>query len=611
MRALAALVLALLAATPASAQVPAGLRSADLAPPAAAIAAMPSYALEVDLDDTAGTFTVDERATFTNDGTAPLSSIAFRIWANASAPSPLVELVDRACDGCRIETPSASAIVVMLDRPLAPGATRTVHLRLRGRLRQLSARETSMEGAGLNGLGALFSNAGSDYGLLSVSEGVVSMSGFFAVLARRRAGRWELDDGSGIGDLTTDELASYRVRLRVRDGVEVVATGEEGPVRVVGDRTERDIEGALLRELAIVASPRLVHRDRDVGGVRVRSWFITGDETAGGQVLEAAAQALQTFERRFGPYPFRTLDVVEAPIVGGAGGVEFSSMVTVASMFYRAPSADASSPLGGLLSATQGPERRAAMLEFVTAHEVAHQYWHAVVGSDSRQHPVQDEALAQYSALLYVEDRYGAERARREADQQVLAGYHMMRLLGHPDAAADRPASAFDDMLSYGGIVYGKAPFLYVELRRRLGDRRFFSALRSYATDYRFVTAPPRALFDRMARGSHAARVRALVARWLDQAHGDDDLGQPDLGRMLGDESMDPQLRALLGSQLPALLGGADGGGAPDLEGLLRQLGGAGGADGVDPERLLQQLLGGSAPTEPTPPRRRGARPTR
>ena len=38
------------------------------------------------------------------------------------------------------------------------------------------------------------------------------------------------------------------------------------------------------------------------------------------------------------------------------------------------------------------------MLEFVVAHEVAHQWWHGLVGSDSRDHPYVDEALAQLVA---------------------------------------------------------------------------------------------------------------------------------------------------------------------------------------------------------------------
>lgn len=567
-----------------------GLRPAERGrlPPGAAT--LPRYELTLELADDLGSFTLEETVHLTNAGAAPLSSVVLRIWANATSERPLVTLADRRCPGCRITTPSPSAVVVTLDRPMQPGERRSLSLRLRGRMRQLDPSQTSMGGASLESIGSLFSRHGGDHGLLSRSERVASMSGFFAVLARRRAGRWEQSDASSLGDLVTDELAHYRALVRAPDGVRLVATGEEGPVRVVGDHVERTIEGAMLRDFALVASPRLSHRDRDVGGVRVRSWFVDGDEAAGAEVLEAAAHALRLFERRFGAYPYTQLDVVEAPIVGGAGGVEFSSMVTVATMFYRPMRAGG---LGALLGGGQGPDleaRRHAMLELVTAHEVAHQWWHGLVGSDSRRHPVQDEALAQFSAILYLADRHGPARARAEAERQVAAGYHMMRLMGGADAPADQPVSAFADSLSYAGIVYGKAPYLYPALRRLLGDRRFFRALRGYVRAHRFRTAPPRALFDRMARGPRAARVRALERRWLDEAHGDDDLGSPDLGRMLGlgegSELDDPELRRLLRG-----LGGALGGGdAAGLRELLRSVGGGGGGSGEALPSLLRML---------------------
>jgi hypothetical protein len=351
--------------------------------------------------------------------------------------------------------------------------------------------------------------------------------------------------------------------------VKVAATGIVSAPRVAGARTEHVAVAGFVRDFALVVSPRLVQRERRVGDVVVRSSFVDGDAQAGEQVLDVAAHALRIFTQRFGPYPYTELDVVEAPLVGGAGGVEYSGLVTVATMFYRPAGAGPQALLGG--GADMEAHRRSA-LELVTAHEVAHQWWHGLVGSDSRRHPFQDECLAQWSALLYLRERYGAARAQQEADRQVAAGYHMMRLMGREDAAVDRPVAAFGDPLSYAGLVYGKGPFVYRALRTQLGDRAFFAALQGYVREHRFRTAPPRSLFDRMATGRRAEAVRAIERRWLDEAHGDDDLGQPDLGRILG--------------------GGAA---SPELEGMFRQLfgGSMGDQGGSDAERreLLRGLM--------------------
>jgi hypothetical protein len=206
------------------------------------------------------------------------------------------------------------------------------------------------------------------------------------------------------------------------------------------------------------------------------------------------------------------------------------------------------------------------------------------VGSDSRQHPFVDEGLAQYSAMLYMEDRYGAERARREADLQVGMNYQVMRLLGHADAPVDRPVAAFTAPIAYAGLVYGKGPFVYRELRRAVGDAAFFNALRTYVARYRFRVAPARGLVDLLATGTHAPRVQAIARRWLDETHGDEDLGRADLGAMLG-----------------TMLGGEAGALGSQRAPMLEMLGGAGALGG---SRTAPGVSAGTPPagSSGTPP---------
>jgi aminopeptidase N len=176
------------------------------------------------------------------------------------------------------------------------------------------------------------------------------------------------------------------------------------------------------------------------------------------------------------------------------------------------------------------------MREFVTAHEVAHQWWHVLVGSDSRLHPFADEGLAQYSTLLYFEDRYGKERAEREAEQNLTLPYQMMRLAGQSDAPVERPVASFASPVAYAGLVYGKGPFFYREARRLLGDEQFFSRLMQYRERFAFRVAPGRAVIDALAgaqSGAQSGAIALLARRWLDEAHGDEDLGKLDAAELL------------------------------------------------------------------------------
>ena len=546
---------------------------------------LPLYSISVDIADDLRSFTLDETAWVTNRAGRPLTELVFRIFVNATVPDgrpPWVELIEGEClDGvsCTVSAVSPSAIVVRPAQPLPNSARLRVRMRLRGRMQEIAPERNAMMAQGMESLGMLTGgHEGGDYGLLSHSERVASMAYFFPVLARMGPGRWEERDASTLGDLGNDELAHVEARIRVAPGTRVVASGLVTGPQDAGGRAEYVAHAGFVRDFALLASPRFQSGERRVGGVVVRSTFVDGDAEAGQRVLDVAASSLDIFTRRFGPYPYTELDVVEAPLVGGAGGVEFSGLVTVAMMFYRPTRA------GGLLAALGGADlenHRRAALELVTAHEFAHQWWHGLVGSDSRRHPYQDECLAQWSALLYLEERYGEERARQEAERQVAANYHMMRMMGRPDGPVDRPVSAFADSLSYAGLVYGKGPFVYRALRSQLGDRAFFAALSDYVREHRFRMAPPRALFDRMARGRHRAAVRAIERRWLDETHGDADLGQPDPGRLLGGSSeMSEALRRMLRSsggeaeglmrQLMQTLGGDQSDGA--AEGLMRQL---------------------------------------
>jgi len=321
----------------------------------------------------------------------------------------------------------------------------------------------------------------------------------------------------------------------------------------------------------------------EAGGRARRSEPVAGRERLfpGERVADVAASALSVFERRFGPYPYQRLEVVEAPLTGGAGGMEFSGLIVVSSMLYRPFGKD--DPLGALFSmlGAGGEQSPAAglldeTLEFTTAHEVAHQWWHALVGSDSRAHPFVDESLAQYSTLLYYEDRHGKERAQRVADSQVRLNYVGMRLMGQPDGPVRGAVSSFEP-LSYAGLVYGKGPFFFREARGKMGEAAFFEGLRRYADEHRFRTASQEGPVPYLTTGRHERDVRLLARRWLDEAHGDADLGPVDMQSVLG---------VVLGPDAAKM--------APQIEQLFRVLGpstpGSPSKRSQDPKQVLEQI---------------------
>jgi hypothetical protein len=556
---------------------------------------LPRYELVLTLDKSLQSYSLDERILFTNGTRSRMPELFLRLFANVTRSPPPISFDNVACGAhaCSAKPDGPSAIRIVPAGGIAPGEQLEVSLHLAAQLPVTPAEQTSLLSQSLAGLTAMTSggSAPTDYGILGFSDGIASLGHCFAVVARRDRRGFVRAEKSTLGDLGTDELSFVHAKVRVPIGVDIAATGvvvRDGAVDGVAYYT---VNAGLVRDFAMLASSRFTSVAQNVGDVTVRSHFLGLDRANGERVLDFAAHALAVFQDRFGPYPYRNLDVVEAPVIGGAGGVEFSGLVTVASMFYRPASSAGSGLLDQLvagLGQIQGP-----ILEFTTAHEVAHQYWHGLVGSDSREHAFLDESLAQYSVLVYDEDRYGKARADQDADMHVRMNYRAMRMLGKPDGAVDQPVDAFGDPIRYAGLVYGKGAFFFEKARALLGDAAFFAGMKGYAARYAFRMATPAGLRDELARGSpQAAELEKLARRWFNQAHGDEDLGKSDLGSLLAGVLGGGAGNDLAGP-LSELLGGAAGAtggkGAPaggDLKNLLDNL------DGQRVGQLLKMLQG-------------------
>lgn len=571
---------------------------------------LPLYDLDITLDDDLTGYALRETLELTNTTAKPLADLVLRLFSNSgpNQPAPIsVAAVSCGEQTCSFTQPRASVLQIKPPAPIAPGARLSVTVQLKGKLRVIASGQTDMMTQGLESFSSMLSGEQtSDYGLLSYGDDIASFAHFYAVVAQRNARGWVTDEQKPFGDIGAGGLSFVRAAIHAPHAVTIASSGlmrEQLAPGLSNTRTIK-VDAPLVRDFAFSASRAFTQRSRQVGDVTVRAFYLPKDAEGGARVLDTAAHALEIFERRFGPYPYPELSVVEGALVGGAGGCEFSGFVTIASMLYRPL------PMDPSVLAMMGDGVAGSPLEFTTAHEVAHQYWYGLVGSDARAHPFVDESLTQWSARLYFEERFGEARGKREADAQIAMNYRMMRMLGHADAAVDRPVDAYDSSLTYGGLVYGKGAYLYPALRTLLGDAAYFDALRGYARQYRFREAPPTALFERMAAtsGGHAAKVKALVQHWLHERHGDRDLGTPrthdnhdshdahgtgSAGHAQSNGSFDIQ-------QLSGMLQGMMGGGGPvdaqQLQGMVQgMLGSSGGraADVKQLQGLLKDMLGG------------------
>lgn len=564
--------------------------------------ALPLYDLTLQIDPDGGTYSLEQQTYFTNTLSEPLDRIVFRVYGAPksskkmqpkssptdgkypSAQTTKVILTRGGCElrPCRVTQGAASWIDVALETPLLPGEKLRINMQFDGRLSRVNPAELGLIAQSIQSMMQMSGDGVGDgtYGTMSVCDGFVSMANFHAVVGRRTNSGWEPPESSTIGDFGSDDLAHVRARIETPPLTRVVAAGTTARSVLVnsGGKLVRrhEVGAAMVRGFALFAGEKLMSTEKGMGDVVVRSWFLPSHDQAANRAADITAQALAVFEKRFGPYPYVELDVVQAPLTGGAGGIEFSGLIGVASMLYGgetgglldgllgmlgsfsaggkqkktetegklggSASGDLSSLLrgmeGGSAGTSSGTDDKRDLssggnlmggmmdetFEFTIAHEVAHQWWYGLIGSDSRSNPFVDESLTQYSTLLYYEERYGQKRMQQVQDRLMRMNYLGMRLMGKADAAVDQPASAFDPM-QYAGLVYGKGPYFYGEARKKMGDEVFFAALRSYADTYRFRTASEQGPIPFLAKGTWEKPIQALAHHWLKETHGDKDLG--------------------------------------------------------------------------------------
>jgi hypothetical protein len=370
-----------------------------------------------------------------------------------------------------------------------------------------------------------------------VSRGVMLLGGFHPVLAAREGDDWQRKVEPSVGETFFTDVADYEVEVEAADGVNLFASGEPRPDAQAVRKRRQTFAGEDLRGFALVAGRTLRAEEREAGGVRVRAVFTPEHEKVGRRVLNVAADAARAYAARFGPLPLKNITVTEAPLVAGFGSAEFAGLAVIAGAFYVDFDSPAMRALPELVR-----EQRASVednLEFAAAQGVARQWWGGAVGNDPARQPVLHEALAQFSALLYVQDVRGPESAQQVQDDQLRGVYQVYRTFGGEDVTADRPAREYRNSFQYAAVVAGKGALMFVELRRLLGEERFFKALRGYYEANRLEVAETEDLRSAFAAVAEVPQRRALTRtfnRWLSERHGDEDIAPPN-----------PQLLAALG----------------------------------------------------------------
>jgi len=558
------------------------------------LALAPIERVEVELDDLAATYRgrLVVELVHPPGAAEPLREVAFALWPNVGLADPrerLLTLEGVSVDGREVE-PRGSAALLRVPVAVAPGEGARIVMRFAGRLPAVPAAEDELLARGQDLLGATLGGVGvaAEAAAFRRGEAVLALGRPWPALVEpgaRLAPETEPRDIGAFAPSIHDVTLIVAPELVLATvGVEVARTPQQDgrvAVRILAP-------GA--REFALVGSRSFeVERER-VAGVDLSVYRVGAARGVDAQVLTSVRRALESLHGWFGRPPWPALAVVEAPLGLQLGVVSFPGLVAVSDLHYSAlaPTDREGDLVAAVLS--RHPSLREG-LDLFLARAVVRQWWGHHIAFDRAASPFAAEGLVTALALLHLGETQGASVVARQRELMLKLPYQLARAVGAIDRPLSAPARAMASDAEAAGLTLGKAGLFFDTLARTMSATLFLETLRDLRGAYAHRVLPAGELLDRLIAAAPQPEVaRALITRWVDGAHGDEDIGGPRpallFEHLIADAAKNAGLQELIGLLV------RDGG----LEELAGALSGGDGDVGVQMARAVARKLAGDAP---------------
>jgi aminopeptidase N len=189
------------------------------------------------------------------------------------------------------------------------------------------------------------------------------------------------------------------------------------------------------------------------------------------RMVDSIKKSLDYCSKNFGPYQYRQVRIIEFPRYA-----QFAQSLPNTIPY--------SESIGFIAKLEESDDESIDYPFYVTAHEVAHQWWaHQVIGGNVQGSTLMSEAFSQYSALMIMEKEFGRERMRRFLKYE-LDSYLSGR---GGELVEENPLYRVEDQ-SY--IYYHKGSIVMYALRDYIGENAVNRALSKYLSSYKFQQPP-------------------------------------------------------------------------------------------------------------------------
>ncbi len=312
-------------------------------------------------------------------------------------------------------------------------------------------------------------------------DGVFMLGNFYPVLNVYDQEGWHLAYNSKFGDPFCFHCADYEVQVNIPEAYELVSTGSTS--HIFAEDNGREIyliEASKARDFCLLILYDYQEIISEAHNITVKCYVPGRSGTDEAQkIAEQCGDILYYYSCRWGSYPYPDFKIAFVPMQG-FHGMEYSGLIFLKEELFS-PGFDSN----------RG--------SFILAHEVAHQWWYAMVGNDQVAEPWLDEALANYSAYQYQEDCQG------------------LTVICKPTAVTsklDRQLNEMDSSSEYYQTIYNGGEEFWAALEGELGQDTTDRVLRLYLEDYKYDIATTSGLLEVIEKEAHQ-EMDSFLKKWF------------------------------------------------------------------------------------------------
>ncbi|MBO4495266.1 MAG: M1 family metallopeptidase [Clostridiales bacterium] len=378
-----------------------------------------------------------------------------------------------------------------------------------------------------------------------VDDGVFNITNFYPILAEYTKDGWSHEKYYGCGECFFSEISDYDVKITTKDDMVLLTTGlENGEEKKDGMKTQ-SFHADCVRDFVFCASSKFKLVEGDYKDTHIRVAYTEDDlpeanKMLADESLRAAVDSLSAFGAAFGEYPYKDLEVIITPI--SAGGMEYPNLVIITKNVDKETAADTAS----------FKELCKNTADYIVSHEIGHQWFMGIIGSNSGMQPWLDESFASYTEIVYDlyvypdsgrytpptdEELEAARKATEDFIKQQEGGgddavapvfaFHSMFfnettakfLKAQGLTPVNRAYYAYPDDFTYVESVYQIGKEAIFNIGETLGRDEFYGIIREYIQRNAFTNADQSDFFEVLYElaGTDNEQLNEMMAAYFDE----------------------------------------------------------------------------------------------